>query len=639
MDNKIPGFAFTPAEYLAQATASPDLRKGLPVDAASSFYAGYLALCQAQPDLVNSKFNSRHRIYKHELNPLQVIAGLAPHFFRGRNLKEVPTTLEELAQLSPQQPDDVNGEWTAAVLMACGVDPWDIPQYIKPQNCHHPAHLHPVPQMVVRGWCGVLRNALNHPSAPDIEQVAQMEVVSWGEFKTIRAFALGETDTSVLKVLHECGMELPSDDKLLVEELGQSSRQAIEYLSSVGALEKIPAKLRNKVENVFAARVKAKSLHHDHMAAMVELLTGRSGQRPEEVAQTAMFDSVLSVPWCGARHVDEKFQNFGVAKLNEVGVSKSQLKGRWSFLGAYLMSYVRRAGRDGTSMLSLAEMIKSERRDNAWRIADLSSSEYKGILAPAVSVQWRDGISMAAPILMYLLAIKKGHDRTFQGRDLIIKSFCTVAGIDDFRRFVADHANEMALFTSAITRNNSPAQHKLLGRIWGCALSSDYGPVLASSISEENRINVLLSLTGNFFSSKSWDKSKNTLKANQWDGEELYTFKRVAKKLFPPMKEYSCLATQFEDLRKMGLEDSPHAQAALIYALATEDDVSKVLSALGQAIPPKSNTAELLRMWVDAHKKDAQYADSVAQVKAALLSSVAAESGVKRSTASQRVKM
>lgn len=603
-------------------------------DEEGSFYAGYLSLISFQTDLIHDPVVIKDNAGALELSPIQVVVGGAPIFKRYRALKSWPTTIQEMSELSEEIKSDMDAEWTAALLLAAGANPWELKNDTHPSRSNHSTQLHPVSGMAVRGWAGVVKNALEHPDCPDLEQVAQLRVKntipmaeSMGRVVSLRAYLLAQGQNEVLGVLFDKGMVLPKDKTSLVEELSNIHEETVALLAEKGLFNSLSPAVIKKVQSAWVLRVRNKTLSPEQLPEMMSLLLPKDASQSQlEAASAAQIDGILGVPWNDNRHSNQ-VMNVGIEELNKQVPSKSQHRGQWSVLGAYAMAQIRRTGQDSSQSVpkwDIAPMIEANFvRGKGWVYADLNDPSVKGSLAPAIDVQWRAGITMSAPILMAELG-KNNYSYTKEKKPLpSLSALCLACGVSDPDAWIAQNANAMAEFTQAISRPNARTQHAVLSMVWSNILESPHADIIVQSMSKSNAVGLALAITGNFMSSSSWP-----LVSVQSQGEAVTRFKNILRKFFPSMNLLGGTGVQaYRKLVQDGEHDSPLAQAIVVDALAlsTPKQVQELIGIMGPALSPKSPVLKIVKLWMASRKNDPVFDAATSAARAAILTQMASE--------------
>lgn len=596
---------------------------------APSVFAGYLSLLAQNPQAINEKVivDDNPSV---EISPIRAVMGMTPMYFVDQGLTDWPTTPEEVAQLGPAS-DKVGSEWVAAILMANGADPWEVNGEFCPRKVSSKYLYHPVVNMVAREMPGLLRNAFKHPNALPVDEFAELLVQdNWG-VRTVRVHALLSEEPHLMEVLLDAGMSLPTDEAQLVSDLSQANLPALKILADRGLLRDIPSKLAKRINNAWARRIKnSDGLTAETMYEMAAcLVPSTTVQVQNAAAETAKIDGILSAPWGELETNLSHFYGMGIDALNHVATSKTQHKGNWSTFGAIAMHHFRRCSSNyGSPSYDISKLIDNSRQP----LPDLSTPQYRGCLAPSIAVQWREGITMAAPVLMATLTRSPYNLVKKIKQD--VDEFCLACAVEDFDQFIKNHANELVLFTTGIMKKNSTSQNNVLLNGWKMMLSNpiaNKNGLLANAISEENKINLLLALTGNFIVSNEW-KNKTS-----YANSRFRDFQEVFFGLFPDLKDVNSkgVVKVFEDLTKSNSHNSIKVDALLAYSLANHDTdlTCDMVQKASYRIKPKSVADEMVKMWLSAAKKKEDNVEVISKVKQILLSNIANSNGVIRKAA------
>jgi hypothetical protein len=220
-----------------------------------------------------------------------------------------------------------------------------------------------------------------------------------------------------------------------------------------------------------------------------------------------------------------------------------------------------------------------------------------------------------APIAISLLSAG-AKDPTRSG----MRDFCYAAGIQDANAWCAGNANAMVDFTAAILRSRATSQQVVMLKAWSSVVYGPFGKDVINGMDDEHRVQLLLSLTGNFDMCRQWSD------ASQFGTGSLTQFKDVARALFPQLPPSSQTPTALPALIKQG--QWPSAVALLISALVSTDakQAMSCVQAVYKAPDQAGRMQDILRTWSKFASTDKDLAPVVSLIRSNMLAKIAASS-------------
>ena len=497
------------ASYLSDVCSG---RKSAGVDLIPSVIEGAMALATTHPFDVNDAVHIKHHDDpEHRVSLLDGVLMLYPFARRGSDRRVWPKTVEEFGPslLTTESPYDkhhrrANVEWFAALLAAAGCNPWSSP--------FEPAHERVLPSAVATamqlGLGGLLERFLTCPGAWSAQQVADARA---GTDATHWPSLVSQPHlVTVLAVLLEQGARL-EDPKLWTKVMEVASPEGAQLLGRHSPVV-LSDTQEKKIQSAWSTRLKAKELTPANFEAMGQALHG------DNVSQA--FDSIaaqitqrLSETWGkapngSARRAYDFANDLGTASLAARRPLRGGLMaGQWSLLAACAAERIRAADEGGALGWSVSRMLKSEfdKTKKVWELADTSSREFKGKLAPALGFDWRPGIAIDGIVALSLLGqagagTAQETVQVKQARESDVfrewGDFSQATGVEDVRAWARQHAPSAIAFTTQMLKTPHQNVVGCLLRTWNAALAAE--PLLLQDTTHEERTDLLTALHGKF---------------------------------------------------------------------------------------------------------------------------------------------
>lgn len=592
----------TPEAYL-RTCINWDSMTRLDYKGAQGFFAGYLASCAYHPHLATLPLEvketssvDRSQKITRLVDPMEVVLCLSPPSIKPRN--NWPSTLDEFGPLLSEYKEGANADLAAAMLLAAGANPWhdDKPKTRTDQDQLPTA----ISKMLEYQLSGLFAASLSHPKAWSVEALTSQPIrfrVGYEQVELLSYLTSNQNVSSMFGALCDHGFSIAALPDRRAHLLSAASPGAMEVLYSRGQLACLTATEIKEIQASWLRRVKASNLDSADLADMISKIDpGQDKGKINNLADTAEADALLSVAWSAGKVTFPS--NLGVDGLLRTINSKTQLRGQWPVVSALAAAALRGSSGLGTPEVPFDRLLFYGPGPNPpgnWLVANPTDPKWQAALAPALSVEWRPGISSAAPLALAVLSAAN----TDPVRANYQLGVANLFGISDLGKWAGGLASSMVEFTTQTLKPRATAQQGVMLRAWSRMLSGSpmaVGREVSRALSSQEKYELLFALTGAFSLSAPWHAVDSS----------------GYKKMFDSVTNILS-ATKGHD------EYAGLAQLVVDLASASPSKALDVVMSLDPALPA-TEVSRIFKAWTASRRNEDDFLPVVSKMKSQLLS-------------------